>query len=1511
MKKRGGYRSKDIIFCGCMSIVLCFAFLADATEKISLTLKQRIQYQRAIEEVYWRNRIWPKENPNSKPSLDEVLSRVALRQKVEDYVRKSNALELYWNRPISPHQLQSEINRMIRNTKQPHLLKQLFAALNNDPYLIAECLARPTLADHLIRNWYAFDDRFHGNLKAEAETDISNSHDLREMSGEYSEREYDLAEDSDLNQWNSLQRELQLVESSSTKRAHLHQNEDSFFVYQILEDSTTHVRIAFVRWPKTPFGEWWKNVRFNFSMQLTADFGDYHLENINEETCSDDTWGPTAAPPDPRSAHSAVWTGTEMIVWGGTMGVAVFNSGGRYDPATDTWIRTSMEGAPSQRYAHTAIWTGTEMIIWGGGDGIVYFNDGGRYDPITDSWLSLSITNAPSPRRHHTAVWTGSKMLVWGGLGNFYPTDGGNYDPLSDSWTPISTVNAPSPRDGHTAVWTGSEMIIWGGWSIGGQSKTGGRYDPLNDTWIATDMTDAPAGRQDHTAIWTGSEMIVWGGDDADTFTNTGGRYNPISDSWLPTSTLSAPQGRRFHTAVWSGSEMIIWGGEVWGSGSGSTGGRYDPLLDSWSSTNTTSAPFERIYHTAIWTGSEMIIWGGWGDAIFNDGGRYDPALDSWIPTSMLNVPSGRQYHTAVWTGNEMIIWGGVREIGSCVNTGGMYVPATDTWAPTETINAPSARASHTAVWSGADMIIWGGSLCDGLINSGGRYNPAMDQWSPTTTAGSPEARYHHTSIWTGTEMIVWGGSNGFTGHELNTGGRYDPLNDSWIPTSTINPPLGRSDHTAVWTGTEMIVWGGTRRPFWLNTGGRYNPSADSWLSTSTTNAPTPRIWHTAIWTGSEMIVWGGDSNTNTGGKYDPGTDTWQPTTTVGAPMARHQHTAVWTGEEMIIWGGWNIQWTPGGRYVPAADSWRLTTMINQPTPRAEHTAVWTGSEMIVWGGEARMNSGGLYCAIAQVPIATDDSYSATEDVQLIVPIEESILANDTDPNNDTLTAVLEEQPSFGSVTLNEDGSFSYLPNPDFNGVDTFTYYASDGSYNSNTATVTITVLPVNDPPVAVADSAATPEDTTVIIEVLLNDYDVDGDNLTITTVTQPTNGSATDNGNGTLTYTPNPNFFGTDTFTYTISDGNNGFDTATVDITVMPVNDPPVAVADSATTPEDASVMIEVLMNDFDVDGDNLTITELTQPANGVATDIGNGTLIYTPNPNFFGNDTFIYTITDGNNGFSTAAVNIAVTPVNDPPVASPDSASTQENIAVTIDVLSNDSDVDGDKLTIIALTQPANGNATINGDGTITYTPNPNFYGNDVFTYTITDGNNGFDTTTVDITVTHVCLYCDDFNDGTQPNWTEIKPNCKETNGFMTCTPAKKKATIIATPAFVGCQSCVIETAVTTNGGIGSRVWLLTHYADKTNNLEVILKEETDKIVVKQRSGGSIIAKAKGDVMIDQNVSYSVQVQYDGRTVSVNVGSAPTPQITLTPIGLLPSGTIGFQSKNTIALFDYITVN
>src|SRR4029079_15397326 len=202
---------------------------------------------------------------------------------------------------------------------------------------------------------------------------------------------------------------------------------------------------------------------------------------------------------------------------------------------------------------------------------------------------------------------------------------------------------------------------------------------------------------------------------------------------------------------------------------------------------------------------------------------------------------------------------------------------------------------------------------------------------------------------------------------------------------------------------------------------------------------------------------------------------------------------------------------------------------------------------------------------ITDAPVAAnDDSYTTPEDTQLTVAAP-GVLANDSDVDGDALSAVLVTGPSHGTLTLNSDGSFTYMPAMNFNGIDSFTYKASDSQAQSGIATATITVTPINDTPVAANDdNYTTPEDTQLTVAtpgVLANDSDVDGDALSAILVNGPSHGTLTLNSDGSLSYMPALNFNGIDSFTYRASDGQAQSGIATVTITVTPINDAPVAV--------------------------------------------------------------------------------------------------------------------------------------------------------------------------------------------------------------------------------------------------------------------------------------------------------------------------------------------------------------
>ncbi|BCD99391.1 hypothetical protein MARGE09_P3593 [Marinagarivorans cellulosilyticus] len=377
-----------------------------------------------------------------------------------------------------------------------------------------------------------------------------------------------------------------------------------------------------------------------------------------------------------------------------------------------------------------------------------------------------------------------------------------------------------------------------------------------------------------------------------------------------------------------------------------------------------------------------------------------------------------------------------------------------------------------------------------------------------------------------------------------------------------------------------------------------------------------------------------------------------------------------------------------------------------------------------------------------QAPVASNANLAVTEDTATAATLGVS------DADNDTLTYTITSNPSNG-VLSGTAPNLTYTPADNFNGSDSFSFSANDGTFDSNIATVSITVSAVNDAPVATADSATTGEDSSVIVDVLANDSDIDSSlNATsVAIVSAPSQGSTSINSTtGAITYTPTANSNGSDSFTYTVNDAEGATsNSATVSITITAANDAPVATADSTTTDEDTSVLVDVLANDSDIDSalNAASVAIVSAPSQGnTSINTTTGAITYTPTANSNGSDSFTYTVNDAEGATSnTATVSIAINAVNDAPVAANDSASTNEDNAVQVAVLANDSDIDNaiNAASVTIASNPSNGTTSVNtGTGAITYTPAANFNGTDTFTYTVQDAAAGMsNAATVTITV------------------------------------------------------------------------------------------------------------------------------------------------------------------------------
>lgn len=723
---------------------------------------------------------------------------------------------------------------------------------------------------------------------------------------------------------------------------------------------------------------------------------------------TNDSWT-TLPTGDAVAGHTAVWTGTELIFWGGVVpsgnsgpnsAVSAINRGVKYNPTTGVWTPVSTVGAPQARFDHTAVWTGTEMIVFGGqttgtsGMGVV-LNTGGRYNPATDTWsylapLLMNPGTMPDNRRGHFAFWTGSKMLVWGGspstdyFGANNPpnhnTLGKVYDLATNVWSDMATAPPEFSGTGYvTGVWTGTKMILWAGQFSSANPANAGRYDPATNTWqtVPSIPGDPALPTSGYSLIWSGTEMIYWGGGDGATQYNVGYRFNPTTDTWTTMTTSGAPDPRFRHVSAWVGSELVIWGGQGASGPPGlvyfTNGGRYNPSMDTWTSIGDTGAPAARRFMSGTAAGSQLIVWGG---ALSSDmestfkfhknGGKLNPATGVWTSIVANASPAPRAGHSMVWTGTEVIVWGGTMSTNTYIGfdptfgDGARFNPSTGLWTPLSSTNAPTGRWGHSTVWTGTEMIVWGGqrlnaSNMNETLNTGARYNPSTDTWTATDTTTAPTARSQHTAVWTGSKMIIWGGATDGLMMSTNTGSEYDPGTDTWTATSTSGgPTMGSAQHHAFWNGTEMILIGEQDS---MGVNHRYNPSTGVWNAIPTNMSLPPmslRTNTTAQWTGTDFHIGYYQAGPFQLQSYSPVANFWQalPTTT-GLTMT--SPLSVWTGSEMIVWGiggtlpGSNV--SQAARYSPATGTWTTISTTGAPT-RQTGAAVWTGAEMILWGGK-------------------------------------------------------------------------------------------------------------------------------------------------------------------------------------------------------------------------------------------------------------------------------------------------------------------------------------------------------------------------------------------------------------------------------------------------------------------------------------------------------------------------------------------------------------------------------
>jgi N-acetylneuraminic acid mutarotase len=342
-------------------------------------------------------------------------------------------------------------------------------------------------------------------------------------------------------------------------------------------------------------------------------------------------WVTTASAPSTlvgRSRAAYAWTGTRLFIWGGqnASGTSV-NTGALYDPQTDTWTELPVTAqTPGARVLATAVWTGQEVIVWGGGNasGTNNVNTGSRYDPVTNTWRAMTTSSAPSPRRAPVGVWTGSRALFWGGIqAGGEPHDGTDlYDPIGDAWSKASN-NLPGALLDAATGWSGTDFFVFGG-----QTAIGGtpndrlyRYRPATDSWQL--LNSGPSRRTGAFGSFDGRYFVIWAGYGGFTTLNelnSGSRYDPTANSWTTLSLTGAPTARASsqRASGWaariSGGKTLFLGGFAERGNANSVqrnGGIYDSTTNVWTTVPAWPSGEARLWAVAVWTGNEFVLWGG------------------------------------------------------------------------------------------------------------------------------------------------------------------------------------------------------------------------------------------------------------------------------------------------------------------------------------------------------------------------------------------------------------------------------------------------------------------------------------------------------------------------------------------------------------------------------------------------------------------------------------------------------------------------------------------------------------------------------------------------------------------------------------------------------------------------------------------------------------------------------------------------------------------------------------
>ncbi|WPB76905.1 Ig-like domain-containing protein [Archangium violaceum] len=1019
------------------------------------------------------------------------------------------------------------------------------------------------------------------------------------------------------------------------------------------------------------------------------------------------TWSTTGALPGPRRMHSlTLLRNGKVLMAGGYNSTAStgHNEASLYDPATGTWTPTA--SMPSNQYGHTAtLLPSGEVLLLGG-----YVNDSSStgpvmiYNPDTGTWRQPGrLSYLPS---HTATLLPSGKVLLVSDLSSRV------YDPA----TGLASSTLPRmARFLHSATLLPSGKVLVVGGSGGSATGTASElYDPATGVW--TMASTLPIGFSSHVAVMlpTGKVLITAGGGKESLL------YDPGESTW---GASPSPATRRLYStgALLPDGKVLLPGG-YGASGALATVELYDPETNTWSAASSLTVARYDHSVTVLRSGKILVV-GGWDST--GSGMKavdvFDPVTGTWTAAAPALQPHADHTATLLPDG-KVLIAGGVTS-GTPIRSE-LYDPATNTWRYT-TGTMTASRNDHTAIMLPTGRVLVAGGL--GPMVSAELYDPATETWSATgsmTTARSS----HRVALLPNGKVLAAGGPGITATTEL-----YDPVTGTWSTTGATASQHYMGSMVLLPSGRVLMAGGGGG----LTVAELYDPVQGTWSSVGP--MPFSRQGGVAVLLPNGKVLFaGGNTATPSGSNLfdESGTnDAWRPGLRVATSVTPLTAvTATGTrlrgiSEGISVTGG--TRTTPANFPVVSLMPLEGNTLLRLPLSGFSDTSLTTTLPGLLPGHYqlfATVNgiSGGGLLRVSDnaAPVAQPGSAMTAEDT----PVDMTLMASDAEGG--TLTYTVVSGPSHGTLS-GSGASRTYTPVANYHGPDSFTFKVNDGKEDSNEATVTLTVTPVNDAPVALAGSAMTAEETAVA--VTLEATEVDGDTLTYTVVSGPSHGVLSGTGASRM-YTPAADYHGSDSITFKVNDGTEDSNEATVTLTVTSVNDAPVALAGSAMTAEDTPVA--VVLESTEVDGDTLTYTVLSGPTHGTLSGTG-ASRTYSPAANYHGPDSITFKVNDGTVESNVATLSLTVNSVDDAPVALADAVTTAEETAVSVTLKATD--VEGDTLTYTVVSGPSHG--TLRGSGTLlTYVPSANYHGPDSFTFKANDGTQDSTETTVTITVTPV---------------------------------------------------------------------------------------------------------------------------------------------------------------------------